>query len=166
MSTRNLERETAAANALREVLRTITDDDVAIRDSIEGSTGLHEAIAGVLASITEDEMLATGIAIMVKSLSERKARIEYRIERQRAAIERGMVVGELQKLELPGATISLRKVAPSLEVIDEAQIPAQFFTLPPPKLDRKALSEALKAGEQVHGAMMNNGSIGLTIRRA
>ncbi len=166
MSDRRLALETAAANALREALLTITDDEDAVRDTIEGETNLREAIAIVLADIGEDEILVEGIGAMMKKLAERKGRIEYRIDRRRAAIERAMVVGEIQKLELPLATLSLRKVAPGLEITDEKMIPECYFVAQPPKLDKVALKDDLKAGKQLPGAILGNGSINLTIRRA
>lgn len=165
-SERNLDLETRAARALRDVLLTITDDDGAVADTIEGETNLHEAIKAVMDKITEDEILVTGIGSMAQALADRKARIAHRIERRRAAIERGMSVGEIQRLELPLATLSLRRIPPALQIANEAVIPPEYFLPQPPKLDRTALKEALKAGKDVPGALLDNGGIGLTVRRA
>lgn len=162
---RKLLLETQAANALREMLLTITDDEEAVRDTIEGSTNLREAIAVVLNDIGDDEIMVDGISSAQKKLGERKARLEYRIERRRAAIEKAMMVGEIQKLELPTATLSLRKVAPAVVIEDEAKVPGIYFKLPKPVIDKTAIKIALENGTEIRGATLTNGSMSLLLRR-
>lgn len=163
---RALTKETAAANALRESLRALTDDSDALRDTIEGEVNLHEAIVAVMALIRDDEASVLGLGAMVEKLSERKRRLGERIERRRAAIEQAMCIGEIQKIELPDATLFLRKVSPDVIVFDESKIPAAYWKAQDPKLDRSALKAALKDGNEVPGCTLGNGSLGLTIRRA
>lgn len=157
--------ETRAAQVLKAALLEVTDDPDTLADTIEGETNLHEAIAKVMAGIGEDEILCAGIKIAAEALATRKARIEARIDRRRSAIERGMGAGELSKLELPEATISVRRVPPALQVLSEALIPPEYFDPQPPRLNRAKLKEALRAGD-VPGAAFDNGSQTLSIRRA
>jgi hypothetical protein len=49
-------------------------------------------------------------------------------------------------------------------IVDEAAIPADFWKPSDPKLDKKAVGEALKAGREVAGAMMSNGGETLQVR--
>jgi len=165
-SERRLALETQAAQAMRSVLETMTDDPEAIRDTLEGMTDLREMIAAVFGQITEDELLATGLGVMIETMNARRQRIEHRMERRRAAIERAMIVGEIPKVELPEATISTRRVPPALQISDEGKIPERFWVPQPHKLDRAALKEALKARDKIPGASLSNGSVSLTIRRA
>lgn len=165
-SAQQLANEVAAAKALRDSLRAITDDDETVRDTIEGETNLHEAIAGVMGWLRNDEILITGIDRMQETLSARKERLKNRIGYYRAAIEQAMTIGELSTLELPDATLSVRRVAPKLEIVKESDIPAAYWKPQDPALDRKALADALKAGEAVPGAMLGNGGITLSVRRA
>jgi len=162
----NLANEAAAAKALRDTLATITTDADTIRDTIEGETSLHETITHVMALIRDDEMLVDGIDRMQEALAARKKRLQDRIGYYRAAIEQAMTIGEIQTMELPDATVTVRRVAPALEVIEESKIPAAFFTPQDPKLNRKAVTDALKAGQPVPGATLGNGGITLSIRRA
>lgn len=164
-SQRDLAKEMAAAQALREALKLETDDSEAIRDTIEGETNLHDAIASVMDDIREDEILVAGIEAMSKTLDERKKRLEDRIGWRRAAIERAMAIGELQNLQLPDATISLKSTAKQLVITDEAQLPSQYWKAQDPTLDKKALKDALKDGVDVPGAVLSNGSQTLSIRR-
>jgi hypothetical protein len=53
-----------------------------------------------------------------------------------------------------------------VEVIDEAAIPARFWVASDPKLDKRALGDALKAGDTVEGAALVTPAPSLTIRSA
>lgn len=165
-SAQQLANEVAAAKALREALRTITDDGEAVRDTIEGETDLHEAIAGVMGWLRNDEILITGIDRMVEALGARKERLKNRIGYYRAAIEQAMTIGEIQTFELPDATLTVRRVSAKLEIVKESEIPAAYWKAQDPTLDRKAVTDALKAGEAVPGAVLGNGGITLSVRRA
>lgn len=164
-SQRDLAKEAAAAAALKEALKLETDDTEAIRDTIEGETNLHDAIAAVMDDIREDEILVAGIESLAGSLSERKKRLEDRIGWRRAAVERAMAIGELPTLTLPDATLSLKTVPQGLTIVDEAKIPAKFWKAQDPVLDKKTLKDALKAGDVVDGAQLTNGGQTLAIRR-
>ncbi len=105
-------------------------------------------------------------SVTIKKLSERKTRLEYRIERFRSAIEKGMAAGELTSLKFPEATLSLRSVPPKLEIENEAEIPPEYWKPQPPKIDKKEIAETLAVGMDVPGARMSNGSQSLIIRRS
>lgn len=163
---RKLSKEIAAAKALRESIAIMAgEDEETIRDTIEGETGLHEAIAGVMVLIREQEILAAGIDVILKTMSARLSRAEARISRYRAAIEQAMQIGELKSLALPEATLTLKIVPPKLEIVDEAKIPSQFWKPRDPVLDRKAVGDVLKTGIAIPGAIMGNGGVTLQIRR-
>lgn len=165
-SGRQLLLEIQAANALREALRAMTDDDEAIRDTIEGATDLHAAITAVEADIREDEIFVRGADSIIETLTARKTRFEDRIARRRAAIEQAMVIGELRTLELPDATITLKAVPPKVEITDESKIPAAYWKQPEPALDKSALKAALKDNIAIPGAQLGNGSVTIQIRRS
>lgn len=161
---RDLAKETAGAKALKASLEGF--DDETVRDTLEGETGLHEAIASVMALLMEDEILVAGISEMEKVISARKSRIERRIERLRSAIEEGMKVGELKMLQLPEATLSLRETQPKIIVQDETKVPADYFVPQPPKLDKTKLNEAVRGGAIIEGVVLSNKTTSLSIRRS
>lgn len=161
-----LHKEANAAASLRQTLGAIIGDDMdCLRDTIEGQTGLLEAIGAVMAQITEDEILITGLSIMTETQEARKARLQDRIGRLRSAIEQALVLAELPTLALPDATVSLKTTPRKIEILDEAVIPAEFFKASDPTLDKKALKAALTEGRAVPGATLDNGGITLQIRR-
>lgn len=161
----NLSNETRAAQVLKAALLEVTDDPDCIADMIEGETSLHEAIGKVMDGITEDEIMVAGIRAMLEQMLNRRIRIEARIDRRRNAIERAMMVGELTKLELPQATLSIRKVPPKLEIVSEEMLPPKYFEQVP-KLLRSELWADVKAGMDVPGARLGDGSVTLSVRRA
>lgn len=166
MSEHRLANEMRAAQVLKAALLEVTDDPDAIADTIEGATSLHEAIAAVMAGIDEDEVMACGLDVIALQFNERRKRYEARIERRRNAIERAMSIGEVHRMELPQATLSLRRVPASMTIVSEDMIPPAYFKPQPPKLDKAALKEDLKAGKEVPGARMDNGGMTLSVRRA
>ena len=164
---RKLQIEKKAAIALRETLSAIIGegDEEMMRDSIEGETGLHEAIEQVVHTMTYDEAFISGLKGAIDEMSQRKLRIETRLKRKRLAIEQAMMIGELPRLELPEATLSLGKNPQALIIVDEEKIPSEYWTPQDPKLDRKAVTDALKEKIEVPGAELDNGGVKLNIRR-
>lgn len=165
-SVAQLANEAVAAKALRDALATVTDDETAIRDTIEGETSLHETIERVMELIRNSEILISGIDRMQETLDARKKRLKDRLAYYRAAVEQAMVIGEITSLELADATVSVRRVSPALEIIEESKIPAAFWKPQDPTLDRPAVTKALKDGQDVPGATLGYGGITLSIRRA
>lgn len=165
-----LRRQTEAARDLLSTIRSegAGDDEELIADAIEGETGLLEAIAAGLDEIDEAELLILGGKAKIEQIGSRVASEEKRVERVRAAIERAIVTAEVPTpIKLPTGTISItrRKAQPVID--NEAAIPSRFFVeqpIPAPKLDKKALAEALAQGP-VLGAHLDNGTVSLTVRR-
>lgn len=162
-----LEQEKRAAEALRETLGKLPGmDEETVRDSIEGETDLHGAISGAVDMLTDTEVMVEGLDAKIGELQARQKRYEDRRDFLRAAIEQAMVIGNLKKLELPEATLSLGNRAPGLVITDESLVPASFWKQPDPVLDKAAIKAALKEKQQVPGVTLGNGTISLTIRRA
>jgi hypothetical protein len=77
-----------------------------------------------------------------------------------------MSMAELAKLELPQATLSRKRTPPKAIVTSEVDLPARFYVEQNPKLDKKAVLDALKAGEKIPGAELSNGGESLQLRRS
>lgn len=154
----------AVKTLLANIRDVIGDDDEMALTAVEGETGLIEAITQAVHRLHELDAHAEAIGIQMKSLGERKSRFEAQHGRIKAAVAVAMGQAELRKLELPFATLSIRAVPPKAEITDEPLIPAKFWKPQDPKLDRKALLDALKAKEDVPGAMLSNGGETLAIK--
>jgi hypothetical protein len=160
-----LHTATQSADVLKEQLREIAGDDVdVIRDTLEGEIDLRGLIALAAEQNGLDAASVSGLDEFIDKLQDRKGRIVKRIGMRRAAILAAMQSGEIKTLETPAGTITRKAVPPSVLIVDEAAIPAEFWKPSDPKLDKKAVGEALKAGREVAGAMMSNGGETLQVR--
>jgi hypothetical protein len=139
-------------------------DDETLQDTLEGLTNLPEMLGCVLRSHLDDLAFLAALRTRILDMQERFARIEYRADKKRALVASVMERAGIKKLTEPDFTASLREVPPGLIVIEEGKIPEAFWKPQPPKLDRKALLVALKAGEVVAGAALGNGSTTLAVR--
>lgn len=145
---RDMAKEMAAAAALKEQLKAIlgdTDDDAAtLRDTIEGETDLLETVDAVLGQIGQDIARCEGIDKFKTTLEARAHRLKNRVETMRTMLTNTLDIIEQKKLERPLATVTLKAVAPKLNLVDEAAVPSAYWRKPDPELDRKALTDALK----------------------
>ena len=154
-----------AADVLKAQLREIAgDDEEVIHDTIEGEIDLQGLICLAAEQNSLDAASVNGIAGLIDKLRDRKDRIERRIAMRRVAILSAMQAGEIRRLETPSGTISRKAVPPSVLILEEAEIPGEFWKPADPKLDKKAVAEALKEGRVVPGATMSNGGETIQIK--
>lgn len=140
-------KEAEAAAALMQALGLTLgeDDDGLAADTVEGETSFFEALDAALERLVELNGLLEGLQGAAKRLDDRKARIANTIANLRASLEQALVVAGVETaLPRPVGTVGLRKGTASLVVVEEAEIPATFWKAGDPKLDRKALGDALK----------------------
>jgi len=160
-----LHRATQAADVLKEQLRAIVgEDEEVLHDTIEGEIDLEGLIRLAAEQNVIDDAAANGISVLINKLRDRKERVEKRIDMRRAAILAAMTAGEIRKIDTPAGTISRKAVPPSVLILEEASIPAEFWKPSDPRLDKKAVADALKAGRDVPGAMMSNGGETIAVR--
>ena len=160
------------ANRLDELLAGLRQDGVTLEpdeldDLIEGETERNEILLqlGEIVQAYDAEMLP-GIKGRIEDLTKRKRRIEHTIETYRALILSHMERTSTTTIAGPLFTMSARATARALVVENEAEIPSTYFAAQDPRLDRKALSTALKDGAEVPGAKLDNGGSTLSIRVA
>jgi hypothetical protein len=139
-------------------------DERTLFDTLEGATNLREAIAAVIRSALADEALALGLRSRLQDMKTRLARFEQTADAKRRAAQQAMESADLPKLIEPDFTVSLRRLPPNVVILSEAAIPDCYFVPQPPKLDRRAVHEALENGETVTGATLSNSFITLSIR--
>ena len=139
-------------------------DDQTLSDTLEGLSELPDILATLLRSHLDDLAILAALRTRILDMQQRFARIEYRANKKRSLVASVMERAGIRKLTEPDFTCTLRDVPPGLIVIEEAKIPEAFWKPQPPKLDRKALIAALKAGEVVAGAGLGNGSTTLAVR--
>lgn len=144
----DLRQETETARTLlREVAATLGDDQELIETTIEGETGLMEALERACNRVCEIDVLLAGIDLQKKKLREREERLEAQKETLRAAVCASMEIAGLKRLELAVATVTRKAVPPKLVITAEEDIPQRYWRLPEvvPVLVKKELTDDLKA---------------------
>lgn len=182
-------KQAKAAQALRESIASVdADDETLLIDTIEGETGLFEAIDYLLTRMAVAKAGLAGIETVKGELDARKARYAKRIDTDRALIEQAMSVAELTTIERPAATLTLSARAPALRIETESDIPSRYWKAGELTLDKKALLADLKARSkaldtlpadgderaaalavlppEIPGAALSNGAPSLTVRTA
>lgn len=169
MDIRLIDAEAEAARALmlnlNDVLTDSADDDALREDTIEGQTDLKELISEAIDMAEDMEDMSDVIAKRIEALKARKARMENKAEMIRAAVASALGAVNLRTMRLPAATLTLKATPPKVIISEESEIPSQFWKPQPPKLDKKALAEALKNGP-VAGATLSNGGTTIQIKRS
>lgn len=135
-------------------------DDV-VADTLEAEGGELQVKASNVGFVCRNlEASAAAIKDAEAQMAARRKALENRAARLRAYLLDSMTLAGVEKIESPYFAIAIRKNPPSLEVLDEAQVPTGYFTSPPPPppaLDRKLILTALKEGVDVPGCRIKQG---------
>ena len=155
----------AAKTLLAQMADILGDDETAKQDAVEGETSLREAIAAAVKQIGEDEASVLGLTEYVGTLSDRRERLKERIANMRTAVCIAMEQAHEKTLETAFGTVTTKATPKTAIITEEADIPADYWKPQPPKLDRPAVTKALKEGVPVAGAVLSNGGNSISIRR-
>lgn len=137
------------------------EDDQLKLDMLEGETDLFELARKLLDGIEADEGDKLVLTEQMDVRKVRRDRCDARIKARREALTALMECGELDKLPLPEATLSLRKLSPKLVVVDPEALPDELCTF-----TRKPNLTAIRDADATPaGCALDNGGVSLTIRR-
>ncbi|WP_238603036.1 siphovirus Gp157 family protein, partial [Fimbriiglobus ruber] len=135
-------------------------------DGLTGAEDFRPLCLELAEEAVEREALAEAIEVRIKDLQVRKQRYLAGAEMLRTLILQCMDTRGEKAISSPELTLGITTRSPDVVVTDEAAVPSRFFTPQPPKLDKKALKDAvLTDGEVIDGVSLGNGKISLTIRR-
>ena len=165
----NLHLLNQESNRFTELRRRLIEadpeiDETTLLDTLEGATDLHEAIGEVVRSALEDEAMLNGLKGRLEDLKSRLARIKHRLDKKREVALAVMEDTGIEKLMEPDFTVSLRVSPPGVVITSEDDIPEWFWVPQDPKLDKRAILDAIKAGTAVTGAELSNSKISLAVR--
>jgi ribosome-associated translation inhibitor RaiA len=162
-----LRRETEAARELlKSIAETLGDDQELIETTIEGETGLMEALERAVNRIAAINALEEGIRKQMDGLKTRLDRLDTQRDTLRATVCAAMEIANIKRLELAIGTVTRKAVPPKVEVIAEEDIPAKYWIVPEPvtKLDKKLLLADLNKKVIVPGATLSNGGETISVR--
>jgi hypothetical protein len=141
----------------------LADDEQALADTLEGETGLTDAVAALIRAAREDEAYEEAGAKIAAEQRERAARFGHRAMKRREAALSLMQAAGLSKLERPDFTASVGHSRGKVVITDEAALPDAFFRISRSP-NKTAVGDALKAGQEVPGALLSNAEPTLTVR--
>lgn len=123
-------------------------DEQLFLDMLEGETDLFGMVARIHSQVARDEEMLTGIAARRANLDERKKRIESRVIASKALIGKFLRSAQLNKIELPEATYSVRDGKPKLEIVNAEAVPDDLCRIKR-EPDKTRINEAFSAVEEL-----------------
>ena len=140
-------------------------DEETLLDTLEGMTDLNEMIISVIRSREDDMSLISALKSRMSDMQARMERLNQRADGKKQVVTAVMDRANLNKIEAPEFTISCRPTPPSLLVDEEDRVPEKFWVPQSPKLDRRRITEAIKKGANIPGAILSNGGMTIQVRR-
>lgn len=136
-------------------------DDQTIADTLDGMQGELTVKARNIAAIAADlDASAAAMREAEKRMKDRRQAVERRAERLRHHLLHGMQVAGVHRIESPDVCVTLKANPPSVDVFEPALVPAEYMRQPeppPPAVDKAAVREALKRGQDVPGCRLTSG---------
>ena len=144
-------------NDYAELLLMAEDPDTdpqAFTDTLEGIEGAIEDKADNYARVIRNlEADAAACDAEAKRLRNKKQTIENNIKRMKSALQYAMQVTGKRKFKTPLFSFNIQK-NPAAVVVDEQyieNIPERFLVRKDPEINRKAIKDAINAGEDLEG---------------
>jgi type I site-specific restriction-modification system R (restriction) subunit len=138
----------------QKVLSMIDDecDLEAIQDTLEGIEGMiadkAESIAKLIKSIEADEKAIKAEEDRLKARREALANRRLSIKEY---LQNQLIAANIDKLKGTMFTVSIQNNPPSVQIAEGAKVPDKYYVPQPPKLDKMALLDDLKAGAEYEG---------------
>lgn len=141
---------TVNASKLYDLLLMGEIDEQTFNDTLE-SIGADEKINSYCEIINQFKADMKSLKDEINRLTERKNNCENAIERMKSALDEFMKASGKTKEKTDKFTIYYRDTQ-SVNILDEDELPDEYLIPQPPKIDKKAISAAIKDGEKVAGA--------------
>lgn len=150
-------------NSLKVAFPELLDDYELLESAIDGETNFERVIEVITDEFLEALSMKGAIAERMEALDERSKRFTKKAETIRTLAFDLMQAANRPKVELPVATLSIRKGVSKVEIDDLTAIPQGFKRTEVIPL-KTELKKALEAGEAIPGAHLEHGPEGLSVR--
>lgn len=150
--------------SLLELAQNPDIDGQAIKDTLEALQGdIKEKADGYAKVISELSADTEKIAAEIKRLTERKTAIQNNIAYMKQSLTAAMVATDNIKFRTDLFSFNVQKNPPALIVDDEKAVPDEYLIPQEPKIDKKAIIDFLKKGNETAYAHIEQ-SEGVRIR--
>lgn len=146
--------------ALVELLETDGVDSDSIIMALGEVKGAIEEKAGNIATIVRMmDYDAEIIKTEEKRLKARREVIENKRDNIKKYLQLQMEIAGIPKIKTPTTTVTVQSNPAALQITDESKIPPKYLTIVPAQHlpNKDEIKKALKAGEEVPGAMLTQG---------
>lgn len=137
------------------------DSEAMLQELVQATPEAVEQAAGAVVALMSE---ADELRMQEERIATRRRALMAQAERIKAAVGRALDLAETKSVRTPLYTVSRLPGRPSVEVVDVTRIPDQFMVAKPPEVDKRAVGEAIKRGEEVPGARITTGAPSLAIR--
>lgn len=147
-------------------LSSMDMDDEAVKNSLEEFKGEFTDKAVAIIKLSENlEADTTAIDVEIERLKARKQVIVNRKNSLREYLLHNMQAANINKIECPLFTASLRQGVESVEITEQSLLPDEFVSVEVvTKPDRNAIKAALNSGKDVPGAALVRGKTTIVIK--
>lgn len=137
-------------------------DEQTIADTLEGERWPLEVKAQNVAFVIRNiQSTAEAIKAAEDKMAERRKTLERRIDWLKGYLKSGMELAGINKVESPYFTIAVQNSPEAVEIDEPGLLPAEYWKQPeppPPSIDKVAIKAAIKAGADVPGARLTQGT--------
>lgn len=161
MSTLSLYEVASEFRALAGRLESMDIDEQTLHDTLEGERYPVEKKAQAVAMVCKNlEATAEAYAAHASQINDRAKSIMKRADWLKTYLLMNMEACGISEISSPGLSAKIKNNPPSVDIYDASQLPEKFMRqppAPPPAPDKKAISSAIKSGEEVTGARLTQG---------
>lgn len=122
-------------------LDTLSAISEALEDKVEHTAKFIRCLESDMEALKAEE----------KRLADKRKVLENKVSSIKEYLQNEMEFAGLDKVKRATVTVSIQQNPPSVLVMDESLIPSKYMVPVPPKLDKKAVIQDLKEGEEVPG---------------
>lgn len=131
--------------------QTFLDTLETIQDSIEEKC---ENIAKMVRNIEGD---TNALKEEESRLASRRRTLESKVNSLKSYLQNQLEITGISKVKRPMFTISIQKNPPSVAIENEDIVPIEYQVQQAPKIDRKAILQALTSGFEIEGCSIKQG---------
>jgi hypothetical protein len=129
-------------------------DPEVIKDSLDAYEGeLSDKVENIVKTMKNLEAEEEAFKLEAKRLAERAKSAANKKEWLKAYLDENLQLIGVKNVKAGIFEVKYKKNPPSVEVLDEAAIPENWFKFEP-KLDKAGMKDALKAGEEIPGVTL------------
>jgi len=133
-----------------------------VTDTLDAMAGELEAKAQNVVMFAKDlQATAAAIKEAEAAMAKRRQAIEGRAKHLLEYVQGCMETAQVQRIECPHFRLAIQAKPPSVDVYEPGLLPAQYLRTPEPpapSIDKKAIADAIKAGQDVPGARLLAGT--------